>query len=82
MATAPAIDELKPLERRIYDEIHNADGKWLSRADVSKLLGRNRVYPTDVAVLEKLTLLGLIDAREASRGGVGTRWEYRIKTNE
>ena len=75
-------DELRPLERRILELIKEGSGKWITRADVSRLLGRSRTYPTDVAALEKLTALGLVEAREAPRGVAGIRWEYRIKTDE
>lgn len=75
-------DELRPLERRVLELIKEGEGKWISRADVSRLMGRSRVYPTDVAALEKLAALGLVEAREAPRGAAGTRWEYRIKADE
>jgi predicted transcriptional regulator len=75
-------DELRPLEQRIFDLVKNSAGKWITRADVSRLLGRSRSYPTDVAALEKLAALGIIEAREAPRGIAGVRWEYRIKTDE
>jgi hypothetical protein len=79
----PAIDQLKPLERRIFELIQEAGGEWVTRGRISQLLERpGRVQPGDTAALEKLTLLGLIEAREGRRGAVATRLEYRVKAEE
>lgn len=82
VAPMPTTDVLRPLEKRVLSEIQAAGGQWVTRADVSRRLGRPRTYPTDVAALEKLVLLGLIEAREGTRGAVALRWEYRVTSEE
>lgn len=74
-----AKSELKPLEQRIFEVIQVENGKWLTRERVARLIGRpGQIHPNDIAALEKLTELGLVEAKQAVRGVVGTRWEYRI----
>lgn len=73
-------DELRPLERRVLEIIHESAGEWLTRGEIAKLLGRpGTIQPSDIAALEKLAVLGLIESREATRGVAGIRWEYRVQ---
>ncbi|MBZ0302017.1 MAG: hypothetical protein K8J31_19870 [Anaerolineae bacterium] len=71
--------ELKPLEQRICEVIQAENGKWLTRGQIAHLIGRpGQIHPNDIAALDRLIALDLIEAKQAIRGVVGTRWEYRI----
>lgn len=72
--------DLKPLEKRIIEILNEAGERWLTRLQIAKLLGRpGRVQPNDIAALDRLSALELIESRETIRGAVATQWEYHIK---
>ena len=76
----PTADKLRPLEQRILEVIQGQGGEWVTREQVTRLLGRPaKIQPGDIAALDRLTALGLLEAREATRGVAGRRWEYRVK---
>lgn len=76
----PTVDKLRPLEQRILAVIQGQGGEWVTREQVARLLGRPaRIQPSDIAALDRLTMLGLLEAQEAPRGVAGVRWEYRVK---
>lgn len=77
----PTTDELRPLERKVLQVIKEAAGDWLTRSEVAKLIGRpGGVQPNDIAALEKLVMLELVEARQTPRGAVAMQWEYRAKS--
>lgn len=79
----PTKDELRPHERRILDVIEAEGREWVTRGRIAQLIGRPaRIHPGDIAALDKLTLLGLLEVREGQRGATGVRMEYRIRQDE
>lgn len=71
--------DLKPLESRILEIIEGATD-WLTRVQISKELGRpGGIQPNDIAALDRLTALDLIESRTIPRGAVAIRWQYRSK---
>lgn len=79
----PAIQELKPLERKVLEVVREAGNEWLTRGQISKLLNRpGGIQPNDIAAIERLTMMGLIEARETTVGVAKVRWEYRAQLTE
>lgn len=66
------------LAKKFIELLQEADGEWMSRADLGKKINR-RIQPYDVSVLENLITEGLIEGRDALVGTVKTRREYRVK---
>jgi len=77
----PEITDLKPLEKLILEAIQAANGQWVTRIDITRAIGRpNGIQPNDLKALDQLAELGFIEARQAKRGLVGVKWEYKSKT--
>lgn len=79
----PSTEDLRPLEKRILEVLQSVSGEWVTRGEVARLLERpGKIQPSDIAALEKLTVMGVIEARETPRGVAGVRWEYRVQSEE
>lgn len=79
----PTSEKLRPLERKVLEVLQESGDEWVTREQVSQLVGRPaKIHPSDIAALDRLVSMGLIEAREAPRGAVGVRWEYRISREE
>lgn len=75
-----ATHNLKPLEKLILDTVLGMSGKWVTRLDITRAIGRpNQAHPSDIEALTRLTELGLIEAKQEKRGLVGIKWVYRAK---
>lgn len=72
-------DRITPLGNLLRGVLQAEAGKWLTRAYIAKQLGRKRLTPYDIAILEYMVTVGMIEARQAARGVAGKRWEYRSK---
>jgi hypothetical protein len=60
--------------------LQEADGEWLTRGNITKLLKRpGAIQPGDIAALEKLTVMGMVEARQTPREAAALQWEYRTK---
>lgn len=73
-------DHITPLGSHLLGILQKHTGDWLTRGAIADYLGRSRLTPYDIATLEFLANAGLIEAKEATRGVVGKRWEYRVKS--
>lgn len=72
--------DLKESEKRILSLLQSKPGQWFTRPDVARALGRNRIiHPNDIAALERLTALGIVEAEVQRRGIAASRWAYRVK---
>src|SRR5258707_15469523 len=69
---------LNPLPARIL-EIIQSSPDWMTRQDIADALNRRQLSPYDKTQLERLLIKGLIEIRQATRGAVGKRFEYRAK---
>lgn len=74
------MDGLRQLDKAIIAALETG-GDWMTRSDIATAIGRSKglVQPADIAALERLVMLELIEARQAPRGAGGTKWEYRVK---
>lgn len=53
-------------------------GAWMSRADLARATGKNRLSPHDIALLDRLVTSGLIEKQQReSITPVGTAFDYR-----
>lgn len=74
------MDGLRQLDKAIITALETG-GDWMTRADIANAIGRSKgvVQPADIAALERLEMLELIESRHAPRGAGGLKWEYRLK---
>jgi hypothetical protein len=55
-------------------------GRWVSRAELAKSTGKNRLSPHDILLLNRLVEAGRIERQERkSNTPVGTAYEYRLR---
>lgn len=58
-----------------------AEGVWMSRADLARATGKNRLSPHDVALLDRLASAGLIEKRRReSNTPVGIAYDYKARS--
>lgn len=54
--------------------------EWVSRAQLARGSGKNRLSPHDVDLLDEMEAAGLIEKRQrASNTPVGIAYDYRVK---
>jgi hypothetical protein len=64
----------------VLDALKRCGAGWHGRAEIAAQLGRNKLNPTDVALLETLVELGQVEAeRHEIDAPIPIRWEYRVK---
>ncbi len=77
----PSESPLTPQARHIYELLSEA-GKWVGRAELATKLGKSTLNKWDIALLARLTALGLIESRKIPyHGPIGYEWQYRAKPN-
>ena len=61
--------------------IITARADWTSRAMIARALGKRRLTPYDVQLLEDMTARNLIETRQReSNTPIGTAYEYKVKS--
>ena len=69
--------ELTPHTKKILEALRSA-GDWLNRAQVAEALGKSRLTPYDVRMLDELAAAGTIEAvRRDKPGFIPFEWFYR-----
>lgn len=65
---------------KLLEAIRGSKAEWLTRAMIAQHLGKRRLNPMEIALLEMLNGLGMIEIaiRDDPRP-VGYRYEYRVK---
>lgn len=71
--------ELTPHMKKILDALRSA-GDWMNRSELAKALGKNRLTPYDVQILDELATAGTVEAvRRDKPGFIPYEWVYRAK---
>ena len=68
--------QLTPHARKLYDALKEYENVWLSRSDIADSIGKNRLTPYDIQLLESFTDLGIGQARKVEIKGT-IHWQYR-----
>ena len=72
-------ENLKPVEQAILSALTRR-ALWMTRTQLAEAIGRpTTIQPADLAALERLERLGLIETRQTPRGIAGIKWEYKAK---
>ena len=72
--------ELPRPAKRLLEGLQAAKGEWLSRSELAKAVGKDKIYPYDVQLLNDLIHAELIESRKRPREGfIPYEWEYRAK---
>ncbi len=65
--------------QKILDAIHKRRNQWLTRAQIAQGLGKRRLTPYDVTLLDFLTDSGHIQSKkEEGYSREGYRWVYGV----
>jgi hypothetical protein len=68
--------QLTPHARKLYDALKEYENVWLSRSEIADSIGKNRLTPYDIQLLESFADLGLGQARKVEIKGT-IHWQYR-----
>lgn len=64
--------------KKILSRLRATAPNWMSRTQLAESIGKKRLTQYDVAVLELLTKMELIEANQKEgKGREGFNWEYR-----
>lgn len=76
MATSTADIQLTPHARKLLQALKADENIWLSRSEVAEAIGKNRLTPYDIQLLESFADLGIGEARKVEIRGT-LHWQYR-----
>jgi hypothetical protein len=73
--------EIAEMEDRLLAALRSSNGQWVKRSQIAKQLGRNKLQPGDVVMLEVLVERGLAESRRVDTYAPSKyRVEYRSIT--
>lgn len=71
--------ELTERARELLDALKKTPGEWVSRAQLARDTGKNRLSPHDLALLERMGQGGLIEIRQRdSNTPIKIAFDYRV----
>ena len=83
MLMAPDTPHNKPLSvqaEKLFEALKALGAGWHSRAELARQVGKTRLNPFDIALLEVLRESGLIEAEQhPASGPITYKWMYRIR---
>lgn len=76
MATSTQDIQLTPHARKLLHALREYENLWLSRSEIAENIGKNRLTPYDIQLLESFADLGIGEARKVEIKGT-IHWQYR-----
>lgn len=80
MAAMKPPAHITPHGEALLSILRRAGDQWLTRTQIAQSAGRSRLTPYDISTLDFLAIAGEIEVRQAKRGLVATRFEYKAKS--
>lgn len=68
--------QLTPHARKLLSALREYENLWLSRTEVADYIGKNRLTPYDIQLLESFADIGIGEARKVEIKGT-IHWQYR-----
>lgn len=68
--------QLTPHAKKLFDALKDYENVWLSRSEIADAIGKNRLTPYDIQLLESFAELGIGQARKVEIKGT-IHWQYR-----
>lgn len=68
--------ELTPHAKKLLRSLRQYDALWLSRSEIAEHIGKKRLTPYDIQLLESFADMGLGEARKVEIKGT-IHWQYR-----
>lgn len=68
--------QLTPHARKLLNALREYENLWLSRTEIAENIGKNRLTPYDIQLLESFADVGLGEARKVEIKGT-IHWQYR-----
>jgi hypothetical protein len=70
--------EVTPHGEKLLEALRSAGGQWMNRRAIANAIGKRRLTPYDLALLELLVNEGIIEAeKHPSKAPIPFEWEYR-----
>lgn len=71
--------QLTPHARKLLAALREYENLWLSRTEIADNIGKNRLTPYDIQLLESFVDIGIGQARKVEIKGT-IHWQYRTVT--
>lgn len=68
--------QLTPHARKLLAALREYQNLWLSRTEIADYIGKNRLTPYDIQLLESFADIGIGEARKVEIKGT-IHWQYR-----
>jgi hypothetical protein len=68
--------QLTPHAKKLFDALKEFENVWLSRSEIADSIGKSRLTPYDIQLLEGFAELGIGQARKVEIKGT-IHWQYR-----
>ncbi|MEZ4670822.1 MAG: hypothetical protein R3E39_23195 [Anaerolineae bacterium] len=80
--TFPAVSRLTEQAQRLLEILQSARQPIMNRRDIAKAIGKRRLTPYDIALLELLQERGLIEITSRPNATpIGYEWVYQARQN-
>lgn len=73
--------ELTPHARKLLSALREYENLWLSRTEIAENIGKNRLTPYDIQLLESFADMGIGQARKVEIKGT-IHWQYRTVASD
>lgn len=77
----PRLSELTEHAHKLLEILRGTDITWMNRKDIARAIGKRRLTPYDIALLELLQDKGLVEIESRANGTpIGYEWVYHAPT--
>lgn len=81
LPTAPA-SRLTEQAQKLLEILKDTRMEWMNRKDIARAIGKRRLTPYDIALLELLQDKGLVEIKSRENGTpIGYEWVYHAHPN-
>jgi Fe2+ or Zn2+ uptake regulation protein len=80
VSTPAPTSRLTEQAQKLLEILQAAKNPWMNRKDIAKAIGKRRLTPYDIALLELLQAQGLVEIQSRANGTpIGYEWVYHAQ---
>lgn len=80
--THPPASRLAEQAQRLLEILRETRTPWMNRKEIARAIGKRRLTPYDIALLELLQEQGLVEIQSRTNGTpIGYEWVYHARTD-
>lgn len=80
LPTYPPASRLTEQAQKLLEILQKTGAEWMNRKDIAKAIGKRRLTPYDIALLELLQDKGLVEIQSRPNGTpIGYEWVYHAR---